>query len=368
MDYKDRARKRAAERTDGAYLKLKEGETTFRILPTPESDSSDGMFMEYAMHRDVGPKKEGVRCGKSVPEGVGRCYLCDVVIPKLRAKGNETRAKAIEARDVFLVQVAKVNDDGTMTGPKLFTPSKTVADQIMGTIFGSKKRDYADPKRGYNLTISRTGTGKNDTRYGIIEPDEDASPVPSALIKKLKPFSELKELLAYDESKQKAAYSGQDTVEDDEEDDEPVSKPRTGKNRPAPVVEDEDEDEVEDADEEEEDDEAPAPAAKKAGKKPAPVVEDEDEDEDLDDEDEDEDPAPPVKAGKSAKKPAPVVEDEDEVDEDDEDDEDDDPPFDPDDEDDEDPVDEDEDEEEAPPPPPVKKPGKKPVAAAGKKR
>jgi hypothetical protein len=339
MGYKDRARKRAAERSDGVYLRLKEGDTTFRILPTPDSSegAEDGMFIEYGVHRDVGPKKEIVRCGKSIPEGTGRCWLCDEQIPKLRKKGNVTRAKAMEPRDVFLLQVAKVNEDGSMIGPKIFTPSKTVADQIMTSIFGSKKKTYEDPKKGYNLTINRVGTGKNDTRYGIIEPDEESTVVPAELMKKLKPFNELKEIPAYDEAKQKAAYVGQDAIEDpDDEDDEdddveveetPKKPSKPAAKKPAVVEDDEDDDE----------DEAPAKPAPKASKKP-PVIDDEEDDDDLppvkttakkpvvDDEDDEDDDLPPVKP---AAKKAVVIDDDDEPDvdiEDDEDDEDSPPP------------------------------------------
>jgi hypothetical protein len=313
MNYREKARKRANERSDGVWLKLKEGETTFRCLPTPESAPGvdDGMWMEYAVHREVGPKKETVRCGKSVPDRKGPCWICDVQIKKLRTKGNVTRAKALEPKDIFLIQAAKVEDDGTMSGPKLFTPSTTVATQLLTSIFGSKKRDYADPKKGYNITIERTGTGKNDTRYGMLQPDSDPTPVSAEIMEKLKPFSQLIEIPVYSEAKQKAAYVGQEAVEepDTEEDISDLNE----------------EDDLEEAEVEEEEEAPVKKTAKKGKAAKAAVAEEPEEDEVTDDLDtEEEIPAPksksPVPIGKPKKKA--VVE---EVDEDE--DEDDDAPF-----------------------------------------
>jgi gp32 DNA binding protein like len=233
-DFRDRARKRAAERATSIWFKLKEAENTIRILPTPASKSTPDRFIEYAVHREVGPKKQMVRCGKDpVNHYEGDCWLCDVTIPKLRAKGNDVRADALEARDVCAMQIASVieTDNGVeYRGPFIFTPATTLADTILASIFGSRKRDYTDPEKGYNITINRTGTGRNDTRYSAPMPDEEPSKIPKkfiGLVDKLKPFSELKEIPAYSEAKQKAAYIGKDVVDDDpEEEDESAPKRR----------------------------------------------------------------------------------------------------------------------------------------------
>ena len=105
-----------------------------------------------------------MRCGVNPVDREGECWLCDVKIPQLRKKGMEKRATALAPKPQFLVQVGKVDTNGKMTGPFLFTPAKTVADQLLASIFGSRKKSYVDPLKGYNLTIARTGTGRNDTR------------------------------------------------------------------------------------------------------------------------------------------------------------------------------------------------------------
>ncbi len=312
-DYKAQARKRAAEMKSNIWFKLAEGDNLFRILPTPESKKTQGLWDEYNVHRDVGPKKVSVRCGKNM-EGDGDCWLCDVTIPKLRKKGKEGRAAALEAKSVFVCQVAKVTmtdeDTAKYSGPYLFSPSKGVAAQILSTVIGSKKRVYEDPKKGYNITLSRTGTGKNDTRYGILEADAEPSAVPSDLIKKLKPFSEINEIPLYDEAKQKAAYSGVDAVEDDDDD--------------------EDEDDVDTASEDDDEDEKPAKKGKaKSKKKPAADDDDDeddtggdtdDDDDDASDEDDEEDEKQKKPAPSKKKKPADDDDDDGEDSSDDEDD------------------------------------------------
>lgn len=344
-DYKERAREREKQRKQSVWFKLAEGENTFRMLPTPKGTSSGPVFTEYAVHREVGPKKVTVRCGKDV-DGEGDCWLCDKKIPVLRDKGLDARAEALAPRDVLMIQVAKYDvESEKFSGPFLFTPSKTLGDSLLRLI-GSKKRTYEDPKKGFNLTVNRTGTGRNDTRYSSIETDEDPMPVDPEIIKKLKPFDQLKEIPEYSEAAQKAAYQGIEYVapEDDEE-----AAPRTRTRKPAaPESEDEEETTEEDdesVDEPDEEDEsepptpkkkkAPLPPAKVKKTKPEPEEEEEVEDEEeLDDEAADED----------------VEEEETEVEDEDGESEDEDL----------------EDEEEAPAP--KKKPAGKPVPATAKKK
>jgi hypothetical protein len=348
-DYKERARQRKKARQQSVWFKLVEGENTFRILPTQEGadvETSPSRFIEYAVHRDVGPKKIQVRCGKDL-NGEGECWLCDIKIEKLKDSGNDARAAALMPKDVFLVQVARVDEDGNFTGPFLMTPSKTLADGILG-LLGARNKDYADPKKGRNITVERTGTGRNDTRYGALMVDEDPTAVPVEILKKLKPFDELKEIPRYSEGAQKAAYQGIDYVEPDEgdedEDEAPRKKKPAGKvagKKPKPAPDEDEDDVTDDEDAEEEEAEADEDAV----------------DEDAEDVGDDDDDVPPAKPGKkkpvaappSKKKPKPEPEpdeDEEEAEED------------------ADADSEDDEEEEAPP----KKPGKKPVAAAPAKK
>ena len=355
-DYKARARQRAQELGRSIWYKLVEGVNMFRLLPTPESKTTPALWFEYNIHRNVGPGKKALTCGKDI-EGNGSCWLCDKEIPRLEAKGS-SRAKLLAAKYQMVVQVAKVTgdeDDYKYFGPMIFGPSAGVAAKIL-TVFGSKKRDYADPEKGYNISISRKGTGFTDTTYGILEADSDASEVPESIIAKLKPFSELKEISPYNEAKMKSAYQGApvddedeededeeeetETDEDEEEEDEKPAKKGKGnpvaKKKAEEEEEEDEEEEEEDEEEEEEDEEEEKPAKKTppAKGKGKPIDEDEEEEEEeeeedeeeedeLDKDEEDEKPAKkaPVKKATPAKKSNAKKEEEDDEDEEEEEDE-----------------------------------------------
>lgn len=356
-DYKARAKKRAKERQSGFWFKLAVGDNSIRILPTPKSETTPSVWMEYGVHRDVGPLKKTLRCGKEAGSDEGRCWLCDKHIPKLRSVGKESRAAALEPDTVTVVQVAIPNEDKVLEGPRGWNPSKRVGDKLLSHIIGSSKTEYVDKDKGHCINITRTGTGKNDTTYDWELPDPDPTPIPKSMMAKLKAFSDLKEIPSYSEAAQKAAIEGREleraaskSDDEDEDEDEPVVKKKPSKK--PPVEEDEDEDEAddedvdEDEDEDVDDDEAEdeeeeevkkKPAKKPAGKKkpePEPEEEEEEDEDAAEDEDEEEPPSPPKK--KPGKKVPEPEEDEDEdidVDEDEDEDA------------------EDEDEEEPPPTP-----------------
>ena len=137
--------------------------------------------------------------------------------------GKDARAAALEAKGVFCIQIATVKTERgkhTFRGPITFKPTAQSVIKKILALLGSTTRRYDDPNKGYNVTISRTGTGLDST-YGMMETDSDPSRVPPEIIAKLKPFSELKDVPIYEERTMKAAYRGN---EDDDEDDEVTKK------------------------------------------------------------------------------------------------------------------------------------------------
>ena len=209
-DYRSRARSQRQDKLEGNRFKLEQGINVFRILKTPEDKArhSPDVWIEYRMHSDVGPKARFVRCGKSM-SGKGRCWLCDVKIPKLQAKGRSSEAAAMEAKPQLGIQVARVDKDtGKMRGPKLYSMNnggpKSMAYKLQGIIQADK--DYLSHKKGYNLTVERVGKGKTDTTYSDPRPDDEPSKVPKSILEKLKPFVDV--IPTYDEEYMKAAYYG----------------------------------------------------------------------------------------------------------------------------------------------------------------
>jgi hypothetical protein len=341
QDWRQEAARRYKEKMSKGRFKLAQGMNTIRVLPRVGSKEDNSPFMEYQVHREVGPNKRFVRCGHDAHDG-GECWLCDEKIPALLASDNPAKRKmgaALQPKEQFVVQIAVVDQDtGKMTGPVLWTVptggSRALSTRLLG-VLKSPKRDYIDPEDGYNLSIERTGSGRLDTVYGQIEPDDEPSAVPDKILAATKPFD--KYVPAYSEEQQKAAYFGRDeheaesrAAEEEEEEEEPRKKPKRALDeddeydrphkKPRHDEEDEEEDEApkkkpKKPAEDEDEDEAP----KKKPKKPV----DEDDDADAEAEpDEDEDDTPPKKKPRLAeeededevprKKPKKPAEDEDE--------------------------------------------------------
>lgn len=292
------------ERSRGKRFKLPEGDTTFRVLPNA-ADVSAAEFVEYGMHSEVGPRKAFLRCGKS-KSGKGSCWLCDEMIPKLQASGKATHtqvAERMQRKDIFAIQIAYL-DPATdkWIGPVLWETPNRVSQDLLNIM---QRRDISNPEKGYNLTISRTGTQMKDTRYAPVDRDDEPSEVDEAVMAKLKPFKEV--VRKYDEAATKSAYFGHD------QEDEPVAVEEEVEEAPSPVKKKSAP--VADSDFEAEPEEAPA--SKVVGKKkPAPVVEDEEVDAELAALEEFENDVPNLEEEvetpqpKGKKKPAPVVEEE----------------------------------------------------------
>jgi hypothetical protein len=259
MSWKDRARRRATEKSEGDSFKLKEGSNTFRILPNKEGSELEP-FAELRMHYEVGPEKAKVRCGKSI-DGTGECWLCDDKLPGL-VKRKPKIAERMEGSDAFVLQVSSVDPEETdpkkqFRKPRPFWVSSRRIQVGLLQMLSSTKRSYEDPVKGRNITIMRTGSGMRDTRYGVLEPDENPTKVPKSVLAAMKTFDEL--LPVYDEQKQKNAYLGRNDDEsefDEEAEEEEIEVPKKAKKQKLQDLEDdEEEEEIEEEEDEEEDDE-----------------------------------------------------------------------------------------------------------------
>jgi hypothetical protein len=320
VDKKAAAQLALKERSRGKRFKLPEGDTTFRVLPNA-ADIAAPEFVEYGMHSEVGPRKAFLRCGKA-KSGKGTCWLCDSMIPKLQQSGKAVHAQVadrIQRKDIFAVQIAYLDPTtDRWIGPVLWETPNRVANELLNIM---QRRNISDPEKGYNLTISRTGTGMKDTRYLPIDKEDDPSEVEEAIMSKLKPFREV--VRKYDEAAMKAAYYGHEQEDASETEAHPAEEAPAPVRSKKPVSEvaaegNGDLDVLEDLDEE------PTPTPVKAKARPAPVaVAEEEDDADLqaleefesDVPDLEEEDAPKAKPAKKTAKAAVVVEEEPEVEE-----------------------------------------------------
>ncbi len=326
-DWKKNLEKSYNRKKQGKTWKITEGENTFRLLPPKDAilhykDNRDwneactafAPMLEFMAHRDVGADKKFIRSGKDT-DGTGKCWLTDKVIgPLLASNSRSDRAIAerMQPQEQFVVQVAVLDRvSKSWSGPYFWYVPKTLQAHIISLIL-STRRCYDHPLKGYNLTITRTGTGQRDTRYGSIETDETSSKVDFGILKSVRPWTDVTPL--YNEDDQKAAWG--DDVPEIEGEPAPrrnIKRKRKRKPEPEPDEDDfgddtddgtddlsEEEDTTEDDDDlegfEEDESEPPPkkPVKKKASKKSAkkaskrksePEEEDDDADADFGDDD-----------------------------------------------------------------------------------
>ena len=221
--WKREAEKRYKEKLVGTRYKLREGDNAIRILPRKNADGSIGgvPYHEFLIHREVGPQQRTITCAKDIT-GKGSCWLCDVLIPKLKDStkpGLRKRAAAMGAVEQFMVQVTALDSGGQFTAPLAWMMnaggSRTLSTQILGLLMKTK-RDYVSLSKGYNLNIERTGSGLS-TRYGVIEPDAEPTAVTKSVVQRMKTLEELVD--PYSVEKQKSAYFNREDADEDEDAD-----------------------------------------------------------------------------------------------------------------------------------------------------
>jgi hypothetical protein len=205
----------------GNRFTLADGENPFRIAPNKKGPNFPS-YIECRAHYSVGPDNAFQGCGKNI-EGEGSCWLCDVAIPGLEKTGDPAKldmAERIGPKEQFIIQVFPIDrETGKFQKPKPFSVSTgrgtpgysnptrpTLAVQVQSKLVMGKK-SYDDPNKGYNLNITRHGTGLGKgTRYDPPEGDESPSAVPKDLLAKLAPLEDF--IPRYDAEDQKACFYG----------------------------------------------------------------------------------------------------------------------------------------------------------------
>ena len=221
MSWRDQGRQRVKERMSGNRFTLADGENPFRIAPNKKGPNFPP-YIEARAHFGVGPDGAFQGCGKNI-EGEGSCWLCDVAIPGLEKTGDPAKldmAERIGPKEQFIIQVFPIDrETGKFQKPKPFSVSTgrgtpgysnptrpTLAVQVQSKLVMSKK-SYDDPNKGYNLNITRHGTGPGKgTRYDPPEGDESPSAVPKELLAALVPLEDF--IPRYDAEDQKACFYG----------------------------------------------------------------------------------------------------------------------------------------------------------------
>jgi len=206
MSWKDDARKRVKDAGEGNLWKPQEGPNYFRYVPNKKGPE-ERPYLDWGIHRDVGPDKAWVRCGLEVK---GSCWLCDKLSAMVASDPSKQRlADAMARHDQLVIQIAPIDPDTQkFSKPKAWWLN-VAGRRSMGmkviSFLSTRNRDYEHPAKGFNINMERTGTGMN-TEYGPFEPDPEPSRIPKEVFASAKHLEEL--IPAYSAEDQKAAFFG----------------------------------------------------------------------------------------------------------------------------------------------------------------
>ena len=225
---KEKLRKKRTELSSGGgkgnVLYIKEGTTRVRVLPIQQE-----MLAAEVVHFYFNEKLKGLYSASTLKEP------CPVVeayteLKNSRDESDQDIAKRISPKKAYLIPVVVYSDDkgksiDAENSGKLMKISNNVYQAIIDLYLDDDEwGDMTDPKEGYDIKITRTGKGKNDTEY-TVAPCKN-TPLDKAWAKKSVDLDAMvKELIEpYDSAKAKLEeFLGVDLDEDDD-DDKPKKK------------------------------------------------------------------------------------------------------------------------------------------------
>lgn len=150
---------------------------TYRIRILPPAHGLALWFYDTFTHwvsdvTETPPQRRPVLCARKMaeiadPPATARCLICDVqkALYGTRAAKDEQMARNMYAgRRGFMNVVDLAAPDKVLT----WGASKTVmADLLWLYADAEVGKNFVDPAAGYNLAVTRTGTGRDDTKYRI---------------------------------------------------------------------------------------------------------------------------------------------------------------------------------------------------------
>lgn len=176
---------RNSRRSGGAYdsylapdvqlLKLKEGDSTLRILPPSWSEADDdkwgkGWHIEVVLHYGVGPDNATYLC---LDKMLGkRCPICEA-----RRAATDDERDQLRPQSRFLCWV--IDRANEKAGPQVWSMPVTVFRDINIKSIDKKSNKpipIDHPDKGFDIYLRKEGTGIK-TKYSVDEIDRDPTPL-----------------------------------------------------------------------------------------------------------------------------------------------------------------------------------------------
>ncbi len=159
-----------AANTRSSRMTLAEGPNRLRILPGRLGQQSP--FYEVWLHYIKNPsnpnaKSRPVPCPNKMHNR--NCVVCNKVSELYRSDTEAAKvlAKSLKVSNRALCNVVNLAD--AEKGVQFLELNKTLYEQLLTALDpgddGYPGEDYTHPTKGFNITIERTGTGPQNTRY-----------------------------------------------------------------------------------------------------------------------------------------------------------------------------------------------------------
>jgi hypothetical protein len=153
--------------TESDYLKLAVGSTVLRVLPKrPGTQARSPMVKTWQHYLDIPGLSNAISF--NCPRLMARrpCRAC-TRSDELRATGNpadfELSKQFKASMRLYANVILRASEE---RGPVIFPFGKMIRDDLMAMAHDPNWGDFTDPgPDGYDITITRTGTGQTDTRY-----------------------------------------------------------------------------------------------------------------------------------------------------------------------------------------------------------
>lgn len=177
---------RKSKQSGGAYdsyllpdiqmFKVKEGESTVRIMPPSWDEKSDakwgdGWDIQVFLHYGVGPDNATYLCLDKMSGET--CPICEA----RRKSTDEDERDALRSAARFLCWA--IDRDNEKAGPQVWSMPTTVFREINLRSVDKKHNTpipVDDPENGYDIIFSREGSNKK-TKYSAFEIDRDPTPL-----------------------------------------------------------------------------------------------------------------------------------------------------------------------------------------------
>lgn len=182
-----KAKKQSMVRRERAVA-FKPGKTRIRVAPGWRKGQEHIFWQDFAQHfiKDAAGDIQAVYV--CVDGTYGKpCNVCAAVKHAIRLAGDDETTKLIaqsSSGKTTLINAYHLDSDDPHT-PKVTQVPSTLLTQLFEILETNGGEPFFDLEKGHEITVVRTGTSKNDTRYQATMSIKPGTPIPAASLSRL---------------------------------------------------------------------------------------------------------------------------------------------------------------------------------------